>query len=102
MSPKVLNAREVGMGNDPTQVYVGRPTKWGNPFKIGPDGGREVVIAMYREWIAGRSDLLAQLPELAGKNLVCWCAPKACHADVLLELCSASNADGKPGSQPGE
>jgi hypothetical protein len=64
-------------------VYVGRPTKWGNPYVIGRDGTRDEVIEAYREWIGKRPELLA---ELRGKHLVCWCAPKACHADVLLEL----------------
>jgi hypothetical protein len=29
---------------------------------------------------------MAALPELAGKHLVCWCAPLKCHAEVLIEL----------------
>ena len=44
------------------------------------------MIARYREWIATQSDLLAALPELRGKDLACWCAPDACHGDVLLKL----------------
>ncbi|OGT54325.1 MAG: hypothetical protein A3E01_15280 [Gammaproteobacteria bacterium RIFCSPHIGHO2_12_FULL_63_22] len=67
-------------------VSISRPSKWGNPFVIGRDGAREEVIAKYREYILGRPDLLAALPELRGKRLGCWCAPKACHGDVLVEL----------------
>jgi hypothetical protein len=67
-------------------VYIGRPSKWGNPFEIGKDGNREDVIDKYREWILTQEDLLADLPELKGKVLGCWCSPKACHGDVLTEL----------------
>jgi len=83
---KVLNAREVGQLSNSRQVYVGRPSKWGNPFKIGRDGNRDEVIAKYREWIAVQPELLADLHELIGKDLVCWCAPEPCHADLLLGL----------------
>src|SRR3954454_4346188 len=44
------------------------------------------VIAMYRRWLLGQSGLMAALPELRGKDLLCWCAPGACHGDVLIEL----------------
>lgn len=67
-------------------VYVGRPTKWGNPFVIGPDGSRAGVVAKYRGWIVRQPDLLRALPELRGKVLGCHCAPQACHADILAEL----------------
>lgn len=67
-------------------VYIGRPSKWGNPFVIGKDGSRADVIAKYRAHLLRDAKLMAALPELRGKNLVCWCAPCACHGDVLLEL----------------
>lgn len=71
----------------PDAVYVGRPSKWGNPFHIGKDGSRNVVIAKYAIWVEGmvNRDLL-NLEELRGKDLVCWCTPLPCHADILLEL----------------
>ena len=54
---------------------------------IGRDGAREEVIAMYERWLRDeRPDLMATLHELRGKDLVCWCAPKLCHGDVLLRL----------------
>lgn len=70
-------------------VYVGRPTKWGNPFVIGRDGTREEVIAKYRDWTQRGGIAADARAELRGKDLVCWCAPAACHADVLLELANA-------------
>jgi len=82
--PQVVHKRE------PHDVYVGRPTKFGNPFVIGKDGTREEVIAKYREWIATSPTLLAAArKELRGKVLACWCAPQACHADVLMEIANA-------------
>ena len=67
-------------------VYVGRPTKWGNPFTIGVDGDREEVIKKYKEWFPKQKDLKDSLVELKQKDLLCWCAPKPCHADFLLKL----------------
>jgi len=90
--PQVLNKH--GMRKLPDNaVYVGRPTKWGNPFIIndpllprGLEQKRQMVIDEYRRYILDRPSMLADLPELKGKDLVCWCAPLPCHADVLLEL----------------
>lgn len=72
-------------------IRIDRATKWGNPFRIGPDGTRAEVIEKYREWIAGQPDLLAALPELRGKRLGCWCSPLPCHGDVLAELAEGSD-----------
>jgi len=71
----------------PFDIYIGRPSKWGNPFVIGRDGNREQVIEKYREYILGNQALLAAAKsELKGKVLGCWCAPQGCHGDVLAEL----------------
>lgn len=67
-------------------VYIGRPSEWGNPFVIGPHGDRTEVIRKYEEYLRGRPDLMAKLPELKGKVLGCWCSPQACHGDVLARL----------------
>jgi len=68
-------------------VYIGRPSKWGNPFSIGRDGTREDVIEKYLEYILCNDKLMAALPELKGKVLGCWCKPLPCHGDILVELC---------------
>ena len=75
-------------------VYIGRPSKWGNPFKIGQDGTREEVIKKYEEWLLGqrshdcrkRPSKDAAKKELKGRILGCYCKPLACHGDVLVRL----------------
>lgn len=78
----------------PDTEYVGRrnqyvkgtfQSKWANKFPV-KKFGREGCIAKYEEWLRGSPELLAQLPELAGKELGCWCKPEACHGDVLVAL----------------
>ena len=60
---------------------------WGNPFTIQEYGSRARVIDMYKHWLIGEIDEgKLDLSELRGKDLVCWCAPLPCHADILLEL----------------
>lgn len=84
MSRSLVNLKD---GPAPlNSVYIGRPGKWGNPFILGQDGTRTVVIEKYRTYLLNNPELLGQLEELRGKWLVCHCAPKACHGDVLLEL----------------
>jgi hypothetical protein len=80
---------------EPYDIYIGRgrcprtgePGRWGNPFRIGPGGDREEVIARYADWLAGELDAervtLEELAALDGKTLGCWCAPEPCHGDVL-------------------
>lgn len=84
--PRVLNQRHISVGHLQESVYIGRPSKWGNPFVIGTDGTRQEVVSKYASWIQTQPQLLADLPELEGEDLVCWCAPAACHGDVLLAL----------------
>lgn len=83
--PRVLNKRNDHILNG--DVYIGRPSYWGNPYVIGKDGDRASVIAQYRAWLDRNPDAKAKAQrELKGKNLVCFCAPLACHGDVLLEI----------------
>lgn len=67
-------------------VYIGRGSKWGNPFKIGIDGNRSQVISLYEEWLKTQETLLDSIDELDGKTLVCFCKPKQCHGDILLKV----------------
>lgn len=69
-------------------VYIGRPSKWGNPFVIGPDGTREEVIAKHWHWLyrgKGRH-LIKDLHELEGKTLGCWCHNQPCHGDNYIKM----------------
>lgn len=70
-------------------VYIGRPSRWGNPFVIGRDGTRDDVIARYEAWLLEQPERVNALTELTGKTLGCWCAPRACHGDVLARLANA-------------
>lgn len=83
MIPKVLNKYTDIIPSG--AVYVGRGSIWGNPFKIGSDGTREEVIEKYKTHFY-TSGLGKASYVLIGKDLVCFCAPKACHADFLLEV----------------
>jgi len=81
----------------PYDVYIGRPSKWGNPFTHLRDGktlakfvvgSRDEAVEAYREWITNGEGkhLMKDLPELKNKVLGCWCHPQSCHGDVLSEL----------------
>ena len=71
-------------------VYIGRPSKWGNPFAIGPGRTRAQAIELYREHLKNNPELVeAAKKELKGRNLVCFCSPSPCHGDVLLEVANA-------------
>jgi hypothetical protein len=83
---RIQRKRTKGWRMPPNTVYVGRPTKWGNPFKQGPDGNIDTVLFRYKQWLEGElEDRPHLLDELKGKDLACWCPlDKACHADILL------------------
>lgn len=85
--------RVVHMKKEPFDTYIGRPSRWGNPYshKAGTRADfvvptREEAIERYRAYLLASPELLAALPELRGKVLGCWCSPKACHGDVLVDM----------------
>jgi hypothetical protein len=78
-------SRVVNCQTEAYDVYIGRPSKWGNPFSV-EKYGREECIKMYREYILNNKKLMADIHELRGKVLGCWCKPYACHGEVLVEL----------------
>ena len=106
--PAVLNIRDCPGRQVPDgAVYIGRTvsrahlpgSKWGNPFKPTKQGDTEAhaaAVALYRRWLCGQPKLLAALPELRGRDLVCWCAPLPCHGDVLLELANGRADEEEP------
>lgn len=86
--PKVLNKYKHRVPD--TAVYIGRPSKYGNPFVIGRDGTRSEVVDKYRAWLLSQPDMVEEVKrELKGKDLVCFCASSACHGDVLLEIANS-------------
>ena len=118
MSPqRIQRQRTRGWRMPEGAVYVGRPTKWGNPWQVGGDAQivmrdtpkgetqrlslvrmwPETVVALYRIYIThasiydiGLDAKRLDLSELRGKDLACWCPLSSpCHADVLLELANA-------------
>ncbi|WP_036384005.1 DUF4326 domain-containing protein [Muricauda sp. MAR_2010_75] len=91
----MTNTKVVHCKKEAFDVYIGRPSKWGNPFshKEGTLAkfkvtSREKAVEQYREWITNGKGkhLLKDLHELKGKILGCWCHPQKCHGDVLVEL----------------
>ena len=69
-------------------VYVGRPTRWGNPYRV-QGYGRAEAVRLYEEHLEGLSSALqaARVAGLEGRDLACWCrVDEACHADILLRL----------------
>jgi Domain of unknown function (DUF4326) len=88
MPSRIQRRRSRGWRQPISAIYVGRPTKWGNPHKVGAGRTAEEAMMLYRR------DLIAgSLPftiddvrrELKGKDLICWCKlDDLCHADVLL------------------
>ena len=79
--------------NKPHDVYIGRPSKWGNPYPLRTESQRAAGIAQYRTWLVLQPHLMAELSELFGKRLGCFCAPRPCHGDVLAELADMPNRD---------
>ena len=87
--------RVVNKYKESYDVYIGRGSKWGNPFTHISDkktkadfvvASRDEAIESYRDWVVKQSQLLKDLHELRGKTLGCFCKPKRCHGDVLVEL----------------
>lgn len=82
-------------------IYVGRPTKWGNPFRTHPHALRSqaidpaILLRCYIEWLSGDEEGIEiryqAKEELRGKDLACWCPLdfRYCHADILLEVANA-------------
>jgi len=86
----------------PDAEYCGRPSRYGNPFRVGHDGTHADVVQLHARWIAGDEDLIARVGrepptaeeirrDLAGKDLVCWCVPEPCHCTLLAAIANPSS-----------
>jgi hypothetical protein len=89
MKTKVVHCKK-----EPYDVIIDRTTIFGNPFMIGKHGNREEVIRKYKQHF----DFIITIPKfkkallkLKGKTLGCWCKPKACHGDIIIEYLEKNN-----------
>lgn len=102
MSPqRIQRKRTKGWKMPEGAIYVGRPTKWGNPFVVGSSEyhvpNKDLAVAYFRDWLLHpNSWVLPAPPDLAplrGHDLACWCrVGQPCHADVLLALANDGDA----------
>ena len=93
MKTKVVHCK-----TDPYDIYIGRPSEWGNPFSHKENTLAqykcktiEEAVAKYRDWIQSQPNLIKKIHTLKGKTLGCWCKTKKnpqalCHGDILAEL----------------
>ncbi len=80
----VVNIKD-NLGYD---VRIDRSTKWGNLYQIDEHNDRKEAIQKYKKSLLGSYQFLADLPQLQGKILGCWCKPLPCHGDVLADFCN--------------
>lgn len=85
--PKVYNMRHKRWPANAKKVD--RSTIYGNPFILegNDEEDRNVVCDMFEVWVKlpAQAPLRAQAKaELKGHDLLCWCAPKRCHAETWL------------------
>ena len=88
---RIQLSRKRGWRLPPNTVVVSRPSKWGNPYRVGDRDIDGSIFTQGKAVIAFAAMMAAQpyadLSELRGKNLACWCKLEdACHADVLLAI----------------
>lgn len=90
--PKVVNIKSLPKGwrENPCYVYIGRPSTFGNPFVLKEGEPKGSTLTKFREYAVNRITRDPAFKEavkaLAGKTLVCFCAPGPCHGEVLAEL----------------
>jgi hypothetical protein len=87
MTPRVVHCKR-----EEFDVYIGRGSKWGNPYSHKEGtlaehvvGSRTEAIQKFEEYLLSNEELMGSLDELKGKILGCWCKPKSCHGDILLK-----------------
>lgn len=75
-------------------IYIGRGSKWGNPYVIGRDGTRDEVCDLYENHLVAQIErgeiTWEELAQLYGKDLVCFCAPRRCHGHILEQYINAA------------
>ena len=101
MPRRIQRKRTKGWRMPPNTIYVGRGSKWGNPFFVYSNKYKdhkhdlnpycvrtpEEAIEFFKSQYISRINLADIKKELKGKNLACWCRlDQPCHADILLEI----------------
>ena len=118
---RIQRRRTLGWRMPANTVYVGRGSIWANPFRVGAPRGDWLpplraaqAVRLYERWLTGaaaqpphgvaRAVILANLHQLRGKDLACWCPlvdmhanPVPCHAEVLLRLANTQNPTPRQG-----
>jgi len=81
--------RVVNLRDEPYDIYIGRPSPFGNPFVVGEHGNREHCIKNYRTFfyngLGDTPDYKKKVLALKGKRLGCYCKPLPCHGDIIVE-----------------
>lgn len=77
----------------PGAFYGGRGGPLGNPFIMGIHGDRDEVCDKYEAWLRDQHHLLRMLPQLKGRDGVCFCAPKRCHLDLVVRLANGTREE---------
>lgn len=92
---KVLNKNKISVKECLDGVNIMRGSRWGNPFIIGVDGDREEVVCLFEQYAMWRLCIQPEwLSPLEGKDVMCCCAPKKCHGDVIVNI--LENLEGLP------
>lgn len=89
----VINIKDAPEGwmHDSKYVYIGRAGAgfagtWGNPYVLRFEKHRDKILELYTWWLSRQdAEYLAKMDSLWGKTLVCFCKPKACHGDVIVD-----------------
>jgi len=83
---KAMNERVVHCKKERFDTYIGRPSLWGNPFRIGVHGTREECVEQYERYARSNPLIMAELEHVIGHTFGCWCGSKSCHGHVLIKL----------------
>lgn len=102
---RIRRRRTFGWRKPEGSVIVDRTSRFGNPFPVKPlhdTAARQEAVDQFTRWLVeamgpaiitlpngraiDREWILANLHQLAGKDLCCPCPDTPCHAEVLLRL----------------
>jgi len=83
-----MNMSVVNKYRDKYDVYIGRPSVFGNPYSVH-EFGRDKAITMYEkhflEKIGQDETFRKEVMTLKDKTLGCFCKPKSCHGDIIIK-----------------